>query len=183
MRFARTPIAGAFVVDFSSSNEERDALARAFCAREFRRQGLEPAVAQINFARNHDKGSLRGMHWQDESAIQPKLVRCVRGAIWDVIIDLRPNSVTLGVHVAVELSADNEKALYVPGLCAHGYQTLTPDAEVLYLMGGFHTPSAQRGLRYDDPEFGIEWPLPVTVISARDRAWPPYELPRKGLVH
>lgn len=134
---------------------------------------MNTRTVQCNLSFNHRAGTLRGMHYQAPPATETKLVRCVRGAIFDVIVDLRPNSPTFLQHVGVELTAENRRALYVPELFAHGYQTLTDDTEVLYMVGEFYTPGAERGLRYDDPALGIAWPLPVSAISEKDLAWPP----------
>jgi dTDP-4-dehydrorhamnose 3,5-epimerase len=171
MRFTETELAGAFVVDLEPHRDERGFFARAFDAAEFERRGLSGAVAQVSLSHNDRRGTLRGMHFAAPQG-ETKLVRCVRGAMHDVIVDVRPGSATRGRHVAVELSAGNRRALYVPEGFAHGFQTLADDTEVLYQIAQYHTPGSERGLRFDDPALGIEWPLPVTVISARDRAWP-----------
>lgn len=172
MLFAETPLAGAFLIDIEPRGDVRGFFARTFCQREFEAHGLSTAVAQSNVAYNERKGTLRGMHWQAAPATEPKLVRCTRGAIHDVIVDLRPGSPTYLRHFAVELSEENRRSLYVPDLFAHGYLTLTDRAEVTYLVGEFYAPGNERGLRYDDPALGIEWPAPVDVISDKDRAWP-----------
>jgi dTDP-4-dehydrorhamnose 3,5-epimerase len=173
--FTETPIPGAYVLDLELREDKRGFFARTFCAREFEARGLSPVVAQCSISYNHRAGTVRGMHWQAEPAPEPKLVRCTRGAIWDVIIDLRPGSPARGRHFGVELSAENRKALYIPPLCAHGFQTLTDAAEVAYQVGEFHTPGTERGLRHDDPAFRIAWPLPVSVIAEKDASWPSYE--------
>lgn len=172
MRFTETPLAGAFVIELEPCEDERGFFARTFCRREFEALGLRAAVAQGNVSYNHRKGTLRGMHWQAAPAAEPKLVRCTRGAIHDVIVDLRPGSPTYLRHFAVELTGENWRSLYVPDLFAHGYLTLTDGAEVSYLVGEFYAPGHERGLRYDDPALGIEWPGAVEVISDKDRAWP-----------
>jgi dTDP-4-dehydrorhamnose 3,5-epimerase len=128
-------------------------------------------VVQVKLSYNYHKGTLRGMHYQAAPAAEVKLVRCIRGAVWDVIVDVRPQSPTYLQHFAVELSADNRKALYVPQMFAHGYQTLTENAEVVYQVDEFYSPANERGLRYDDPKIGIQWPLAVQSISAKDQAW------------
>jgi dTDP-4-dehydrorhamnose 3,5-epimerase len=133
---------------------------------------LDARVAQCNISRTDQRGTVRGLHYQAPPARETKLVRCIRGALHDVIVDLRPASPTYGRHIALVLSADDGKALYVPALVAHGFQTLLDDTEVLYQMGEFYEPELQGGLRHDDPELAIEWPLPVTAISDRDRTWP-----------
>lgn len=172
MIFTETKLGGAFVIDPEFREDERGFFARTFCQHEFAAHGLKVDVAQANLSFNHRAGTLRGLHFQRPPAAETKLVRCTRGAIVDVIVDLRPGSPTYLQHVAVELSEDNRRALYVPELFAHGYQTLTDGAEVTYQVGEFYTPGAEGGLRYDDPRLGIAWPLPVTVISDKDAAWP-----------
>jgi dTDP-4-dehydrorhamnose 3,5-epimerase len=167
-----TEIAGPAIVDLEIRADQRGFFARTFCRQEFEAAGLEPLVEQCNLSFNHEAGTLRGMHWQAPPHAEPKLVRCTRGAILDVIVDMRENSATRLQHVAVELTAENRRALYVPAYFAHGYQTLTDDAEVVYQVGGAYTPGAERGLRYDDPALGIDWPLPVTAISDKDASWP-----------
>ncbi|MEZ5651378.1 MAG: dTDP-4-dehydrorhamnose 3,5-epimerase [Burkholderiaceae bacterium] len=172
MKFTPTKLAGATIVDIETHEDPRGGFARTFCQKEFEAHGLKPTVAQCNLSFNHRAGTLRGMHYQVAPACETKLIRCTRGAIWDVIIDMRPGSPTYKQHIGVELSADNHRALYVPEMFAHGYQALTDGAEVVYQVGEFYTPGYERGLRYDDPEFGIEWPMAVTVISDKDAAWP-----------
>lgn len=172
MIFRETALRGAFVIEVEPLEDERGGFARTFCQREFAAHGLRPQVAQCNLSFNHKAGTLRGMHYQLAPAAETKLVRCTRGAILDVIVDLRPGSPTYLQHVTAELSEDNRRALYVPELFAHGYQTLTDGAEVSYQVGEFYTPGSERGLRHDDPRLGIVWPLPVSVISDKDAAWP-----------
>ena len=172
MRFEPTILRGAYVVTLERKEDDRGFFARTFCQQEFADHGLKPAVAQCNLSYNHKAGTLRGMHFQVPPAAETKLVRCTRGAVYDVIVDLRPDSPTYLRHVGVELSEDNHKALYVPELFAHGYQTLTDGAEVAYQVGEMYTPGYERGLRYDDPALGIKWPGPVTVISPKDASGP-----------
>ncbi len=174
MTFEATGLSGAYVIELDAYRDERGFFARAFCQRTFAERGLESVMVQGNLSFNLEAGTLRGMHYQVAPAEEAKLVRCTRGAIFDVIIDLRPSSPTYLRHVGVELSADNRRALYVPPLFAHGFQTLEDDAEVSYLVSAFHDPSAERGVRYDDPTFAISWPLPVAVTSAKDAGWLPY---------
>jgi dTDP-4-dehydrorhamnose 3,5-epimerase len=166
--FTETRLKGSFIVDAERREDERGFFARIFCQQEFREQGLEPYVAQTNAALNVKRGTLRGMHFQYPPAIETKLVRCIHGAILDVIVDLRPESATYLQHVAVELSSDSQRALYVPGRFAHGYQTLHDGTAILYQASAFYAPSAESGLRYDDPRLAIAWPLPVTAISSKD---------------
>ena len=172
MIFHETKLKGAFIVELDKKEDHRGFFARAFCAEEFEQYGLCSDVAQANISYNSKKGTLRGMHYQVPPASEPKFIRCISGAIWDVIIDLRPASPTYLQHVAIELRASNRKALYVPDMFAHGHQALTDDAELFYLVGESYTPGCERGLRYDDPVLDIEWPLPVTAISDKDRMWP-----------
>jgi dTDP-4-dehydrorhamnose 3,5-epimerase len=175
MIFTETKLKGAFIIDLELKADDRGAFARTFCMKEFEQHGLKPTVAQCNLSFNYKAGTLRGMHYQVPPAAETKLVRCTKGAIYDVIIDMRPDSPTYMQHIGVELTADNRRALYVPELFAHGYQALTDDAEVVYQVGEFYTPGYERGIRYDDPAFEIEWPMPVTVISPKDAAWAPFE--------
>lgn len=175
MKFTETKLQGAFIIDLERREDDRGGFARTFCAQEFEAHGLKPTVAQCNLSFNHKAGTLRGMHYQVAPACETKLIRCTKGAIYDVIIDMRSGSPTYRQHIGVELSADNRRALYVPELFAHGYQALTDGAEVVYQVGEFYTPGYERGLRYDDPAFGIEWWLPVTVISEKDAAWTLFE--------
>lgn len=176
MKFTETPIKGAWLIELDQRQDDRGFFARTFCAREFEKHGIVPAVAQCNLSYNHKKGTLRGMHYQLPPAVEPKLVRCTRGAIRDVIIDMRPDSPTYLQHFGVDLTEENRRALYVPDLCAHGYQALTDHAEVVYQVGEFYSPGYERGIRYDDPAIGLKWPLPVTVISEKDASWPLLDL-------
>lgn len=171
MRFIETELPGAFIVEIEPKGDERGFFARIFDAKLFEEHGMNPAIPQMNMASSKTKGTLRGMHYQVEPALESKFVRCLSGAVHDVVVDLRPDSPTYMRHISVELSAENRRALYIPGLFGHGYQTLEDDTDVLYQVGEWYTPSAEAGLRYDDPALGIEWPLEVTVISEKDRAW------------
>lgn len=175
MIFTETKLKGAFILDLENREDDRGFFARTFCMKEFEQHGLKPTVAQCNLSYNHKAGTMRGMHYQTPPAAETKLVRCTRGAIYDVIIDLRPESPTYMQHVGVELTADNRRALYVPELFAHGYLALTDGAEVAYQVGEFYTPGYEHGIRYDDPAFNIEWPVPIAVISAKDAAWAPFQ--------
>ena len=173
MIFTETKLAGAFIIDLERREDERGFFARSFCRREFEERGLNSAVAQSGLAQNRKKGTLRGMHFQFPPAAETKLVRCVGGAILDVIVDLRPESETYLQHFAVELDAKSMRALYVPERFAHGYQSLCDDTITSYELGAFYTPNAEGGLLHDDPRLRIEWPLPVTAISARDLSFQP----------
>jgi dTDP-4-dehydrorhamnose 3,5-epimerase len=173
MIFTETRLKGAFVIDIQPHADERGFFTRAFCQREFTEHGLKPVFAQANIGFNTRKGTVRGLHFQSAVAPETKFVRASRGAVLDVIVDLRPESPTYLQHVAVELSADNHRGLYIPERCAHGYQALEDNTELIYHAGEFFTPEAVGGLPFDDPRLAVTWPLPVTVISAKDRAWPP----------
>lgn len=171
MIFVETELKGAFIIDLERREDERGFFARAFCQKEFEAHGLKPMIAQANVASNRKKGTLRGMHFQHPPSAETKLVRCTRGAILDIIVDLRPESATYLRHIAVELNEDNQRALYVPERFAHGYQALRDHTETSYQVGEFYTPGSEGGLRHDDPRLGLSWPLPVTVVSDKDRAW------------
>lgn len=172
MQFTETGIVGAWVIDPSPHIDDRGYFQRVWCAQEFAAHGIDFVPLQANMAFNRIQGTLRGMHFQDASAPEIKLVRCTRGSIFDVVLDRRLNSPTYGQWYGTELSAANGRALLVPALCAHGYQTLVDEAEIHYLTSAFHAPSAEGGLRFDDPVYAIRWPLPVTGLSDNDRAWP-----------
>lgn len=171
MMFTETKLRGAFVIDIERREDPRGFFARAFCQHEFAAHGLKPIIAQGNIAFNHKKGTIRGMHFQFPPTAETKLVRCTRGAILDIIVDLRPESLTYLDHIAVELTEDNFRALYVPERFAHGYQVLRDNTDTSYQVGEFYTPGSEGGLLYDDPRLGLQWPLPVTVISDKDRIW------------
>lgn len=181
MRFTETGVAGVFIIDVEAREDSRGLFARTFCAREFAAHGLETAVAQCYTSANHRRGTVRGLHYQVAPATETKVVRCTRGAVYDVVVDVRPDSPTYGAHVGVELSAESRRAVYVPALCAHGYQALTDGAEIVSQVGGFYAPECERGIRYDDPAFGVTWPLPVGPISDKDAAWPLVVRPAAGV--
>lgn len=172
MIFSKTHIEGVVIVDLEIKGDDRGYFARSFCREEFIANGLEPMVEQCNLSFNYKKGTIRGMHMQIAPHPEAKYVRCIRGAVMDIIVDMRPGSPTRLQYVAVELSQDNRRGLYVPPFFAHGYQTLTDDVEVSYQVSGGYAPQAERGLRYIDPALKLPWPLPVTVISDKDRTWP-----------
>jgi dTDP-4-dehydrorhamnose 3,5-epimerase len=172
MTFTETALKGAYIIDLEPRPDSRGFFARAFCQNEFKAHGLKPVIAQANIAFNHRKGTLRGMHFQFPPAAETKIVRCTRGGILDIIVDLRPESPTYLQHIAVELNEDNHRALYVPERFAHGYQVLADKTEASYHVGEFYTPGSEGGLLYSDPRLGLDWPLSVTVISKKDQAWP-----------
>jgi dTDP-4-dehydrorhamnose 3,5-epimerase len=176
MKFTESKLQGAFIIDIERREDSRGYFARAFCQREFAEHGLKPVIAQANVAFNTRKGTLRGMHFQYPPAAETKLVRCTRGAILDIIVDLRPESRTYLQHIAVELSADNGRSLYVPERFGHGYQVLEDRTETSYMVGEFYTPGVEGGLLYNDPKLGLTWPLPVTEVSSKDQQWLPLEI-------
>ena len=171
MLFTETKLPGAFIIDVDRHEDSRGFFGRVFCQEEFAARGLKRLVAQANVGSNLRRGTVRGMHFQYPPAAETKYVRCVRGAILDIIVDLRPESTTYLKHVAIELTADNQRGLYIPERFGHGYQTLEDRTDTIYMVGEFYTPGMEGGLRHDDPELGLEWPLPVEVISAKDRSW------------
>lgn len=175
MRFTPTAVPGPTLVDLELREDERGFFARTFCREEFVAAGLDPMVEQCNLSYTRTRGTLRGMHYQLEPAPEAKFLRVVRGAILDVVVDLRPGSPTRLQHVAVELTAENRRGFYIPPYFAHGFQTLADDTEVVYQMSRPYTPGVERGIRYDDPALGLDWPLPVTVISEKDLLWPPFK--------
>jgi dTDP-4-dehydrorhamnose 3,5-epimerase len=173
--FTETPLEGAYVVEIERINDERGWFARSFCSEEFEEHGLDPSVVQCNISFNHMRGTLRGMHYQEEPHAECKLVRCVRGAIYDVVVDLRADSPTYRTWYGVELTPENGRMLYVPKGLAHGFQTLADESEVFYQMSEVHVPSHARGVRWNDPAFGIRWPAAEErIISAKDQAYPDF---------
>jgi dTDP-4-dehydrorhamnose 3,5-epimerase len=174
MIFTETPLKGAFVIDLEPRGDERGFFARAFCMNEFAEHGLANRVAQANLSHNPRRGTLRGMHYQVPPHAEVKLVRCTRGAIWDAIIDLRKDSPTYLQWFGVELSADNRRTFYVPQGFAHGYQSLTDDSEVFYMVTEFYAPGSEHGIRWNDPRFAIPWPVPDPVLSPKDAAHPDF---------
>ena len=177
MRFVPTTLAGAYVVELEAHADERGSFARLWCRDELREQGLDPELAQCSLSRNPRAGTLRGLHFQTAPHAETKIVRCVTGAIFDVIVDLRPESATHGEWVGVELDAARGDALYVPKGFAHGFQTLVDDTNVLYMISDPYVAAAAAGVRWDDPALGIEWPhADPRTISDRDRSWPDYVL-------
>lgn len=175
MIFQETSLNGAFVIEMEPHEDERGMFARSFCQREFEDHGLDPQVVQCNISFNRRQGTLRGMHFQRPPSQEAKLVRCTAGAIYDVIVDLRPESPTFLRHVSVELTAANRRMLFVPRGFAHGFQSLANDTEVFYQMSEFYTPEAAAGLRWNDPALGIHWPRTVTVISSQDRGYEDFQ--------
>jgi dTDP-4-dehydrorhamnose 3,5-epimerase len=177
LKFVALPLAGAFVIEIEPIEDERGFFARTFCADEFREHDLEPCIAQCNVSYNRKKGTLRGMHYQAAPHQEAKIVRCIRGAIFDVIVDLRPDSRTYRQWTSVELTAGNRRALYVPKQLAHGFQTLVDDSEVYYEMSERFVPEAGRGVRWNDTAFGVQWPFADPILSLRDAAYPDFREP------
>jgi dTDP-4-dehydrorhamnose 3,5-epimerase len=174
--FEETKLPGAFVIDVERREDERGFFGRTFCVDEFSQHGLETGLVQANVSWNPRQGTLRGMHFQRAPHAEVKIVRATRGAVHDVIIDLRPDSPTYTQWIGVDLTAENRRALYVPEGFAHGFQTLVPDCEVHYLVTEVYTPEAEGGVRWDDPAFGIEWPDPANAfLSPKDAAWPDFD--------
>jgi dTDP-4-dehydrorhamnose 3,5-epimerase len=172
MIYTETPLPGAVVLETQPIGDDRGLFTYLFDVKEAAAHGLRIGVAQIKLSYNYKKGTLRGMHYQAEPSAEVKLIRCTRGRIWDVIVDMRQGSETYLKSFGIELTADNRKALYVPQLFAHGYQTLSDDTEIVYQVDEFYAPQHERGLRYDDPALGLRWPLPVGAISKKDASWP-----------
>ena len=175
MTFTETPLEGAWIIDIARIEDERGFFARTFSPDEFAARGLDSTLAQCNVAWNHRRGTIRGMHFQRAPMQEVKIVRCTRGAILDTIIDLRPGSPTFCQWISVELTEDNRRMLYIPFGCAHGYQTLVDGVETYYHVSAPYSPEHASGVRWNDPRFGLRWPLEPTVISARDRDWPDFD--------
>ncbi|UCF14098.1 MAG: dTDP-4-dehydrorhamnose 3,5-epimerase [Phycisphaerales bacterium] len=176
MQFIPAQLDGVYIIELEPVTDERGFFARTFCEIEFSEHNLTSHFVQCSLAWNTSKGILRGLHYQVAPYEEVKVIRCNRGAIYDVVIDVRPDSATYGKWVATELSPGSNKMLYVPHGCAHGYQTLEPDSEVYYLISSPYAPSAQRGVRWNDPAFGVHWPITDPILSSRDRSHPDFEL-------
>lgn len=174
MIFQETQLKGAYIIDLERREDARGFFARSFCQREFEAHGLAPVMVQTNVSYNKKRGTLRGMHYQAAPYEEAKLVRCTRGAIYDVIVDVRPHSDTFREWVGVELTPDTGRMLYVPEGFAHGFITLEDETEVTYQVSAFYAPGYERGLRYDDPAIGIVWPIGMQVISEKDGSWPDF---------
>ena len=175
MKFHPTPLRDAYTIDLERRGDDRGFFARVFCEKEFSQAGLEPKFVQVNKSLSAKKGTLRGMHYQLPPKAEVKLVRCVRGALWDAILDLRPDSPTFGKWFGAELSADNRLMMYVPRGFAHAVLTLTDDAEAFYLVSEFYGPEQERGVRWNDPKFDVSWPIAPHEISAKDAKWPDFD--------
>jgi dTDP-4-dehydrorhamnose 3,5-epimerase len=181
MLFRETPLKDAWLIDLSTKGDDRGFFARLFCENEFRSAGLETNFVQINTSFTAKAGTLRGMHYQLPPSAEVKVVRCVGGIMWDCIVDLRPPSPTFGKWFGATLSAENRTMMYVPRGFAHGFVTLSDDVEAFYLVSAFYAPALERGLRWDDPYFGIEWPHQPVEMSARDGSWPTFEASYHGI--
>ena len=174
MIFEETKLQGAYVVSLEPFEDERGRFARTFCQREFAEHGLESNLVQANLSYNFKRGTLRGMHYQTAPYEETKLIRCTHGALYDVIVDLREDSPTYREWFGIELTDENYKMLYVPQNFAHGFVTLEEDTEAIYFTSQFYAPGAEKGLRWNDPAFGIQWPVEIEVISEKDGAWPDF---------
>lgn len=175
MFFNPTRLSGAYLIDLDKKADERGFFARAFCEQEFAQHGLTTVIRQVNNSLSIQKGTLRGMHYQLSPKAETKIVRCLRGALYDVILDLRVGSSTFGESFGTELTADNRRLLYVPKGFAHGFITLTDNTEALYFVDEFYSPENERGVRYNDPKFAIEWPAAPTVLSEKDKNYPSFD--------
>lgn len=171
MRFEENTISGSWVIDPTPHADERGRFMRAWCSREFVEHGIDFVPVQANMGFSVKKGTTRGIHFQVAPALEAKLVRCTRGKMFDVVLDLRPDSKSYGKWYGIELTDQNGRMLYVPRGCGHGYQTLVDNTEMYYMASEFYTPNAARGVRFDDPAFSIQWPLEATVVSEQDRSW------------
>lgn len=175
MKFLETPLEGAFVIELEKHGDERGFFARSFCINEFRENGLTTQFVQVNNSLSKVKGTLRGMHYQLAPQAETKMVRCIRGSFVDMILDIRSGSKTFGKSFGAELSAENRKMMYVPKGFAHGFITLTEDAEAFYFVDEFYAPEFERGIRWNDPKFGIEWPCEPSLISEKDANHPDFD--------
>jgi dTDP-4-dehydrorhamnose 3,5-epimerase len=175
VQFIETELAGVYLLELEMRSDERGFFARTWCAREFADRGLGSRIVQCNISHNSRRGTLRGLHYQADPHAEAKLVRCTHGAIYDVILDLRPESRTFKHWLAVELSDSNRRMLYIPEGFAHGFQTIADGSEVFYQMSEFYHPEAAKGIRWNDPTFGIPWPIPNPILSARDHTWPDFQ--------
>lgn len=175
MKFEPTPLGGAFLIELEKRGDDRGFFARAFCRNEFRQHRLPEVFVQVNNSLSAERGTLRGLHYQLAPKAETKLVRCIKGALWDVILDLRPDSDTFGRWFGAELTAENRRMMLVPKGFAHGFVTLEPDTEAFYFVDEFYAPDRERGVRWNDPRFSIEWPIEPCVISDKDRAHPDFD--------
>ena len=181
MRIEPAPLDGAATIELDLRGDERGFFARMYCEREFAAAGLETRFVQANNSSNAQRGTLRGLHYQLPPDTEVKLVRCIRGALWDVIVDVRPGSPSFGRWFGAELTAQNRRMMYVPRGFAHGFITLTDDSELIYFVSAFYEPKQERGLRWNDPKIAIDWPVAPSVISEKDANWPDFESDWHGI--
>lgn len=172
MMYSESSLPGVYVIEMQPFEDARGSFSRVFCAREMREQGLSFDLAQINTAFNRKAGTIRGLHYQYQPHAEIKIVSCISGGVFDVAVDIRPDSPSYLKWFGTELTAGNQRLLYIPAGFAHGYQALTDDAKLIYLVSEFYTPTAEGGLRFDDPAIGIDWPLEVSAVSEKDASWP-----------
>jgi len=175
MKFTNTQIEGVYLIDLQPHGDERGFFARMFCKDEFARHGLSTDFVQANTSFSATKGTLRGMHYQHYPHAEAKLVKCIQGALYDVVLDLRKESDTFGQHQAFELTAENRSMVYIPEGCAHGFMTLENNTEIMYLVSAFYAPDAESGVRFDDAQFNISWPMKPGEMSAKDKNYPDYQ--------
>ena len=175
MIFQETPLLGAYIIELEKRGDDRGFFARAFCEREFGDKGLSARFVQVNNSLSAKRGTLRGLHYQLAPNAETKLVRCIRGSLYDAILDLRKNSPTFGMSFGAEISAENRRMIYVPKGFAHGFITLADDTEAFYFVDEFYAPERERGLRWDDPHFAIDWPMVPVVLSDKDRGHPIFD--------
>jgi len=179
MIFTETTLDGAYIIDVERLEDERGFFARSWCQREFEARGLNPRIAQCDISFSAQEGTLRGMHYQVKPFAEAKLIRCTRGSVYDVIVDIRPDSSSFGEHFSLVLTSEDHRMLFVPEGFAHGFLTLSDNTEVFYQMSEFYAPECGRGFRWNDPAFGIEWPSDVRIVSERDRSYPDFVLPER----
>ena len=175
MKFTSTPFPGLYTVELERNGDPRGFFARAFDAQKFKELGLRNHFVQTNVSYSQKKGTLRGLHYQTPPYTEAKLIRCTKGALYDVVVDLRPDSPTYKQWFGIELTEDNQKQLYVPEGFAHGFITLKEDTEAFYMVSEYYHPEAERGVHYNDPQFRIKWPIPVEVVSDKDKTWPDFQ--------
>ena len=175
MKFTETKVSGVFLIEPELHADDRGSFARSFCVDDFNEAGIDIHVVQANISFNKHSGAVRGMHYQASPHAEAKVVRCTSGALYDVVVDLRPDSPSYSQWIGIELNGVNRNAMFVPKGCAHGFQTLADGTEVSYLMSERYVPASASGVRYDDPAFGIEWPLTVSSVSDQDRGWPDFQ--------
>jgi dTDP-4-dehydrorhamnose 3,5-epimerase len=176
MIFTETRISGAFLLEIKKIEDDRGFFGRSFCKKELEEHGLNGNIVQANTSMSRKKGTIRGLHYQVEPYHEAKLIRCTRGRVFDVIVDLRPGSPTYLQWFGAELTPDNYRMVYVPGNFAHGYLSLEDNSEVYYNVTEFYTPGSEKGIRYNDPALNIEWPIPVEIVSEKDKSWPDYKV-------